>query len=97
MVTEIARLTIKPGQEEQYREAFASVAPILAAAKGYVDHSLEQGIEDPTRFVLIVHWETYADHVEGFRNSEPYMRFRGATAAYYAQPTEVMHFQRVGG
>jgi heme-degrading monooxygenase HmoA len=96
MVTEIARLTIKPGQEEAYQQAFASVEGILRAAKGYVDHSLEQCIEDPSRFVLIVHWETYADHVEHFRNSEPYMRFRGATAPYAAQPTEVLHYQRPG-
>ena len=95
MVTEIARLTIKPGQEDAYREAFAGVASLLAGAKGYVDHSLEQGIENPSQFVLIVHWETHADHVEGFRNSEPYTRFRAATAPFAAAPAEVLHFQPV--
>src|SRR3712207_2281188 len=96
MVTEIARLTVKPGQEQAYLDAFASVESLLRGAKGYIDHALQQCIEDPSRCVLIVHWETHADHVEGFRNSEPYMRFRGATSPFYAQPTEVLHFQKPG-
>jgi|1186.fasta_scaffold64463_2 heme-degrading monooxygenase HmoA len=97
MVTEIVRATIKPGQEEAYRKAFAEAAPILQAAKGYVDHSLQQCIEDPTKFVLMVHWQTYADHVDGFRGSEPWDRFRAATAPYQAERSEVLHYQVPGG
>lgn len=93
MITEIARFTIKPGQEAAYRQAFGGVAHILQAAKGYVDHSLEQGIENPSQFVLIVHWETYEDHVEGFRNSAPYAEFRAAGAPFYVQPAEVSHYR----
>lgn len=93
MVTEIVRATIKPGQEEAYRKAFESAQHLLQSAKGYVDHSLQQCIEDPTKFVLMVRWETYADHVEGFRGSEPWNRFRAATAEYQAQPSEVLHYQ----
>jgi heme-degrading monooxygenase HmoA len=94
MVTEIARITISPGQEEAYLRAFAAAAPLLMGARGYVDHSLEQCIEDPSRFLLIVHWQTHADHVEGFRGSEAYHRYRAAIAPYQAQPTEILHYQK---
>jgi heme-degrading monooxygenase HmoA len=93
MVTEIVRQKIHPGQEDAYRQAFEGAKHHLQAAKGYVDHTLQQCIEDPTRFVLMVHWQTYEDHVNGFRGSPPWDQFRAATAPFQAERSEVLHYQ----
>ena len=93
MVIEIVRSTIKPGQAEEFQKAFADASRHLQAAKGYLGHDLRQGIENPDQFVLTVQWNTYEDHVNGFRGSPPWEEFRNALGAYYAAPSEVTHWR----
>ena len=97
MVIELAHLEIAPGQEEQFKQAYASVEHLLAAAKGHISHALHQGIESPSQFVAIVHWATLADHVDGFRRSEAYAQFRAVIGPFRAAPVEVMHLHPVAG
>lgn len=93
MVTEIVRYTLKPGVAQDYLKAFGAVEHHLKGAKGYIDHSLEQGIENPDQWVLMVHWATYEDHVNGFRGSPPWEQFRSAGTPFQAGQPEVAHFQ----
>jgi heme-degrading monooxygenase HmoA len=97
MIVELARLQIRPGREEAFKQAYASVEHLLAEAKGHISHELHQGIEDPTQFVTLVFWETLADHVAGFRQSPAYEQFRSVIGPFRAAPVEVSHLRPVGG
>ena len=54
MIYEIARFRFTNEHIEEFRRAFAEVAPLLSRAKGCDGHFLAQGIETPELFHLIV-------------------------------------------
>lgn len=56
---------------------------------------MTHGVETPTRFVLLVEWDSIADH-EGFRNSERFAIWRGGIGPHFANPPHVEHFTDVG-
>jgi heme-degrading monooxygenase HmoA len=91
MVTEIAVLTIKPELHAQFERAVASAAPLFQNAQGCRSMRLEREIESPTRYRLVVEWETLEDHTQGFRSSEAFTQWRALAGPYFVVPPEVVH------
>ena len=56
---------------------------------------MTHGIETPSRFVLLVEWESLAAH-EAFRASERFTTWRGGIGEYFAHPPDVRHFHDLG-
>jgi heme-degrading monooxygenase HmoA len=93
MIYEIALLPVHKEQVEQFRHAFAEVAPLLTRAKGYRGHTLAQGIESPEVFNLIVQWQTLEDHTPGFEASDDHQRFMLGLQDYFSQDPTVYHIE----
>ena len=93
MIYEIALLPVHRERIEQFRQAFAEVAPLLRRAKGYHGHMLAQGIETPERFNLIVRWQTLEDHTPGFEASEDHRQFMMALENYFSEEPQVYHIE----
>ena len=55
---------------------------------------MPQGIETPTRFVLLVEWDSVAAH-QAFRDSDRYPTWRAGIAEYFAEQPRVEHFADV--
>lgn len=72
MILEVAILNVKPTQEADFERAFGQAQRIISAMPGYLSHQLQRCIEHPSRYILLVNWETLEDHTVGFRQSEPY-------------------------
>jgi heme-degrading monooxygenase HmoA len=95
MITEHAELPVKPGQEADFEAAFAEAKALIASASGFIDVTLLRCIERPSTYLLIVHWETLADHTEGFRGSEAYEKWRAMLHHFYDPFPQVEHFETV--
>ena len=95
MILEHAVITIRPGTADEFEAAVAEARPLFAAAKGFVSLHLHRGIELPDQYVLLVGWETVADHVEGFRESEGFTRWRALVGPYFESPPVVEHLAPV--
>ena len=52
---------------------------------------MTQGIETPTRFVLLIEWDSVAAH-EVFRNGERFAQWRALLGPHFAGPPHVEHF-----
>jgi quinol monooxygenase YgiN len=95
MIIETARIDIKPGSEKDFEAAVAEAVPLFRAAKGCHGIQLQRSIEHPSRYFLIVQWETLEDHTVAFRNSEAFARWRALVGPHFAGPAEVQHVQAV--
>jgi heme-degrading monooxygenase HmoA len=95
MITEIAQIEVKPGQETEFEAAVKKAAPIFKRTKGCHGMELRRSIEKPSRYRLLVNWETLEDHTVGFRNSPEFQEWRGLVGHYFASPPEVEHVQQV--
>ena len=92
MVLEVADINVTPGAEEQFAAAFRSVRDVLVSTPGCRSVRMTRGIESPSRFVLLVEWDSVADHENNFRGSDRYTAWRNAIGPHFAGPPRVEHF-----
>ncbi|AXJ05573.1 antibiotic biosynthesis monooxygenase [Pseudomonas fluorescens] len=92
MIYEIALLPVHAERVDEFRRAFAEVAPLLRRANGYGGHMLAQGIETPERFNLIVRWESLEAHTE-FEAGEDHGVFMLGLEVYFSEEPQVYHIE----
>jgi len=95
MILEVAILEVKPKQEQAFEAAFAEAQLIISGMKGYVSHELQKSIENPSRYILLVNWETLEDHTVGFRKSAEYQEWRKLLHHFYDPFPTVEHYKAV--
>lgn len=95
MILEAAYLQVRPGAQQRFEEAFRQASPLIASIPGYISHRLQRCIEQPSRYLLLVEWQTLAAHVEGFRNSPQYLQWKALLHHFYDPFPTVEHFEAV--
>jgi heme-degrading monooxygenase HmoA len=95
MVLEVALIDVLPGREEEFAAAYRQGRPILAGTPGCRSVRMTRGIESPSRFVLLVEWDSVAAHGENFRGTERFQRWRGFIGPFFAAAPIVEHFSDV--
>ena len=96
MVLEVALIDIKTGEEEAFAQAYAEGRPVLASAEGCRSVRMTRGIESPSRFVLLVEWDSVEAHEKNFRETELFGQWRALIGHHFANPPLVEHFTDVG-
>jgi heme-degrading monooxygenase HmoA len=92
MVLEVALIDVVPGQEAEFAAAYRSVVPELAGTPGCRSVRMTHGIETPSRFVLLVEWDSMAAHEDNFRATDRFVRWRATIGPFFANPPRVEHF-----
>jgi heme-degrading monooxygenase HmoA len=95
MVLEVALIDITPGQEDDFAAAYGKARPILHSTPGCRSVRMTRGIESPSRFVLLVEWDSTDAHVENFRNTDRFGQWRALIGPYFSAPPVVEHFTDV--
>jgi quinol monooxygenase YgiN len=67
----------------------------LATTPGCRSVRMAQGIESPTRFTLLVEWDSVEAHMQNFRETERFVTWRGLIGPYFDGPPNVEHFTNV--
>jgi heme-degrading monooxygenase HmoA len=97
MVLEVAIIDVVAGQEDDFVAAYRTAEDVLSTTPGCLSVRMTRGIETPSRFVLIVEWESVAAHLENFRGTERFGTWRGLIGPYFAGPPVVEHFADITG
>ena len=95
MILEVAILNIRAGQEKAFEKSFNEAQNIISSMNGYISHELQHCIEQDSRYILLVRWETLQDHTDGFRNSPEYQQWKAMLHHYYDPFPRVEHYQQV--
>lgn len=95
MILEVAMLDVIAGREAEFQTAFAQAQPIIASMRGYRRHELRRCLEEPSRYLLLVEWETLEDHTVGFRTSPEYQRWKALLHHFYDPFPTVEHYEAV--
>ena len=95
MVLEVALIDVQAGQEDAFAAAYLKARSGLAEAPGCRTVRMTRGIESPSRFVLLVEWDSVAAHEENFRATERFATWRSLIGPYFAGPPVVEHFTDV--
>jgi heme-degrading monooxygenase HmoA len=92
MVLEVAQFEITPGRENDFEAAYQVARPLLTGTPGCRSARLTRGVESPSRFVLLVEWDSVEAHEQNFRGTEKFARWRGLLGPCFAEPPRVEHF-----
>ena len=76
MITEIALFKKRPGQSAEFDDAFTKAQPIIESMNGYIQHELQQCLEENDNNLLVIRWKTVEDHTKEFRQSEGYKEWK---------------------
>jgi heme-degrading monooxygenase HmoA len=81
MITEIATISIAPGQEEAFEAAMRHGGiGHLSACPGVSKVSFGRGVEDPSKFAFVVEWDSLEAHGDA-RNTDAFAAFRASMGA----------------
>ena len=92
MVLEVALIDVLPGQEDAFATAYRLGHPILAGTPGCRSVRMTRGVESPSRFVLLVEWDSVEAHEKNFRGTERFTRWRALIGGHFAKPPLVEHY-----
>lgn len=95
MILEAVILTIRPGQNAPFEEAFAQAQTIISASPGYLSHQLQKCLEIDNQYLLLVQWESVEAHEVGFRQSAAYQEWKKYLHHFYDPFPAVYHYQRL--
>jgi heme-degrading monooxygenase HmoA len=95
MILEHALLTIRPGRELDFEAAFVEARPIISTMPGFRKVSLSRGLERPGSYLLLVEWERLEDHLEGFRHSPQFEKWKQLLHHFYDPAPMVEHYAEV--
>ncbi len=95
MVLEVAEIDVEPGSEQDFVAAFLGAREVLAATDGCRSVRMTRGLESPSRFVLLVEWDSVDAHEQNFRASERFHTWRAAIGPYFARAPRVEHFEDI--
>jgi heme-degrading monooxygenase HmoA len=91
MILEIAQIAVKAGMEPTFEAGVAAAVPLFKRAKGCVSMELRRSVEIPSRYRLLVGWETLENHTVDFRSSADFQTWRGLVSQCFDGAPEVEH------
>jgi heme-degrading monooxygenase HmoA len=95
MVLEVATIEVRPGEEDAFAAAYRRARPEVTGTPGCQSVRLTRGVESPSRFVLLVEWDSVQAHTDNFRATDRFVRWREAIGPHLAAPPDVEHYTDV--
>jgi heme-degrading monooxygenase HmoA len=95
VILEAASLDVLPGREIEFEAAFGEAQAIIASMPGYISHQLQRCLENQSRYLLLVNWQSLEDHTVGFRQSEQYQVWRELLHPFYDPFPTVEHYSAI--
>jgi heme-degrading monooxygenase HmoA len=92
VILERVIFAVKPGTEQDFEAAMQEAQKVIAQADGLRSFRLQRGIEQPSTYLLLIEWDTLEHHMQGFRESELFVRWRELIGPYFASAPEMEHY-----
>jgi heme-degrading monooxygenase HmoA len=93
MIIEHALLQVRTGEEAAFEAAMAHARPLIAASPGFQGIEVRPAAEKPGLYLLLVRWDSIADHRDGFRKSDRYEQWRALLHRFYDPMPNVDYFE----
>ena len=93
MILEVAHLDVRLGQEQAFERAFSRAQHIIASMPGFSGLKLQRCLERPSRYLLLVQWDTLEAHTVGFRTSPEYQEWKALLHHFYDPFPTVEHYE----
>lgn len=91
MIYEIAEIQVTAGHEQEFEAAVQQAVPLFERAPGCRGMELQRVIEVPSKYRLVVRWDTLEHHMVQFRGSSDFQEWRRLVGGHWVSPPVVDH------
>ena len=93
MILERAIYYVRPGAMKDFEKGFAEARKYIEKQPGLIKIEMRQGVESPDCFMLLAWWDSVESHMEGFRKSTDFAKWRAPLAPFFSEkPVWMEHF-----
>jgi len=97
MILEHCDIEIDPAKQKEFEEAILrGVDTVISKAKGFKGYKVNHSLETPSRYLLLIYWDTLENHIVDFRGSAAFADWRAIVGPFFAKPPHVEHMTLVG-
>jgi heme-degrading monooxygenase HmoA len=95
MILEIVRIDVRAGLEAEFEHNLAESTSLFNRAKGCRGVAVRRSVERPSRYWLLVRWETVENHTGDFAKSEDFQTFGKLVGHCFAAAPQVDHAEEI--
>jgi heme-degrading monooxygenase HmoA len=89
---EIIRYNIPEDQQSNFEQAYSEAGKYLQASPYCLGYELIHGEEEPSHYIVTIHWTSVDDHLNGFRKSSGFSGFFQLVRPFFANIDEMKHY-----
>jgi quinol monooxygenase YgiN len=89
---EIIRYNLQADQHADFEKAYAEAGKHLKGSKYCLGYQVIHGNEEPNHCIVIIHWTSKDDHLNGFRKSPEFMPFFNLVKLFFNNIEEMKHY-----
>src|SRR5215471_14419665 len=93
MIVEYIRYTIDPRRTAEFDDAYHRAGALLDASPHCGRWEAARCVEDRTKHIVRIEWDSVAGHLEGFRKSADFRPFLEATQPFFKDIEEMTHYE----
>ena len=90
-ILKVAIPDVIPEKTAGFEDHFEVAQEIISSMNGWLGHQLQQCLEVPNRYILLVRWVKLEDHTIGSRQSPTYQKWKKLLHDFYAPFAVVEH------
>jgi quinol monooxygenase YgiN len=91
MLTERVEFVVAEGREQEFLDYLDSYRAMFGGIAGCLSYRFGRGVEDPSRTLLLVEWESMAAH-EAARAPDSFKKFGQGIGPFLAGAPTMVHF-----
>lgn len=95
MILEHLSFHVRAGGQSAFERDWLRLRAILNSNPHCLQVLLQRCVEDQTRYIARIEWDSVAGHMESFRGSAGYHQFLEVFNPHLAGPAEMVHFENV--
>ena len=97
MILEHCDIQIDPSKQSAFEEAIVrGVETVISKATGFQGYKVNHSLETPSRYLLLIYWDTLENHTIDFRGSDAFADWRAIVGPFFMKPPVVEHMTLVG-
>lgn len=89
---EIIRYNIPQDQQAGFEKAYAEAGRFLQASPYCLGYQVIHGEEEPSHYIVTIHWTSKDDHLNGFRKSSEFGSFFQLVRPFFGNIDEMKHY-----
>ena len=90
---EIIRYNIAKENQPGFEQAYSNAAQYLKASKYCLGYQVIHGKEESNHYIVVIHWTSMEEHLNGFRKSPEFMPFFNLVKPFYNSIEEMKHYE----